>query len=211
MRPEDAFLSKLSRKHRALFLSLTSAEKIQQYLDTLEYCSDSKYHCPLTVMNTGVGCCVQGAFVAAVAFRRMGYLPLMLEMTAVHDDDHVLAVYRKNGCWGAVAKSNYVGLRARLPVYRSLRELIMSYFEVYYNLKGERSLRTYSLPLNLARFDRLNWMTSDKNLDFILEKLEQSRHFPLFTQKMIRSFNRVDRWLYKACMLGTEVSKAYHG
>ena len=89
----------------------------------------------------------------------------------MHDDDHVLAIFRARGCWGAVAKSNYSGLRYREPVYRTLRELVMSYFEHYYNLRREKTLRKYSRPVNLRRFDRIGWMTAEEDVWAIPEYL----------------------------------------
>ena len=108
-----------------------------------------------------------------------GYPPLVLDLEAVRDVDHVIAVFRERGHWGAVAKSNFAGLRFRAPIYRSLRELALSYFESYYNLRGERTLRGYSRPLNLSRFDHLDWMTSEKSVWAIAEHLVTVSHVPL--------------------------------
>ena len=107
--------------------------------------------------------CLEGAVFAAAALRVLGFPPLLLDLEAVQDTDHVLAVYQVRGHWGAIAKSNFAGLRYREPVYRTVRELVMSYFESYINLRGDRTLRAYSAPVNLARFDRCRpgWMTTD--------------------------------------------------
>jgi hypothetical protein len=105
------------------------------------------------VLRDRLAHCFEGALFAAGALRALGHPPLLLDLEAVRDDDHVLAVFRRNGAWGALAKSNYAGLRFREPVYRTLRELAMSYFEDYYSVEGERSLRSFSTrPVNLARF-----------------------------------------------------------
>ena len=103
---------------------------------------------------------MEGALLAAAALRVQGFPPLLLDLEAVRDDDHVLAVFKQHGHWGAIAKSNYSGLRFREPVYCNLRELAMSYFEHYYNLEAEKTLRAYSRPVNLGRFDRIGWMTA---------------------------------------------------
>ena len=113
--------------------------------------------------------CFEGATLAAAALRANGYPALIFDLEAEHDTDHVVAIYRSHGHWGAIAKSNYTGCRYREPVYRTLRELALSYFDVYFNLRRERSLRTFSRPVNLARFDRQNWMTTDEPLWFIAE------------------------------------------
>ena len=112
--------------------------------------------------------CLEGAIFAAAALRANGYPPLLLDFEAEHDTDHVIAIYRQDGCWGAVAKSNYTGCRWREPVYRTLRELALSYFNAYFNLRRERTLRRYSVPVNLKRFDRQNWMTTDQPVWFIV-------------------------------------------
>src|SRR5437899_11815435 len=116
----------------------------------------------------------------------IGHLPLLLDFEAVRDDDHVLAIFRERGHWGAVAKSNYAGLRFREPVYRTLRELAMSYFEHYYNLEGEKTLRTYSRPVNLRRFDRMHWMIAEKDLCPISDYLFQIPHSRALTPGVAR-------------------------
>ena len=114
----------------------------------------------------------------------------------------MVAIYRTNGHWGAIAKSNYTGCRYREPVYRSLRELAISYFEVYFNLRRERSLRTFSRPVNLARFDRLQWMTTDQQLWFVAEYLFDIHHYRLLTPGMARKLHRLDDRSFRAGCLG---------
>ena len=128
-----------------------------------------------------------------------GEPPLILDLEAVRDDDHVVAVYRTNGHWGSIGKSNYAGLRFRCPVYRTLRELALSYFEHYYNLAGEKTLRAYSRPVNLARFDSIDWMTSEEPLWPIPEYLVDIKHTAIFdpTRRMY-----MDERLYKAGLVG---------
>ena len=132
-----------------------------------------------------------------------GHPPLLVDLEAVRDDDHVLAVFRDHDCWGAIAKSNYAGLRFREPVYRTLRELAMSYFEHYYNLRGEKTLRTYSRPVNLKRFDRMGWMTSHEDVWAIPEYLLEISHTPLLTSAQERALNRMDPRLRAAGEVGT--------
>ena len=128
-----------------------------------------------------------------------GFPPLILDLEAVRDDDHVIAIYRTGGCWGAIAKSNYAGLRHRTPVYRTLRELALSYFEHYYNLDGEKTLRAYSRPVNLARFDAVQWMTAEEDLWVIPDYLLEISHTPIarLTRRMY-----MDERLYKAGLVG---------
>ncbi len=146
--------------------------------------------------------CFEGATFAAAALRANGFPPLVIDLEAVHDTDHVIAVYKQHGQWGAIAKSNYTGCRYREPVYRTLRELAISYFDVYFNLRRERSLRTFSNPVNLARFDRLDWMTTDQHLWFIAEYLFTIRHFPLLKPGMAKRLQRLDDRSFRAGCLG---------
>jgi hypothetical protein len=114
------------------------------------------------------------------------------------DDDHLLALYKADGYWGAVAKSNFVGLRFREPIYRTLRELVMSYFEQYYNGEREKTLRSYTLPLNLKVFDKLNWMTSDESIESIAKRLDGIRKIPILTPSMTSNLSLVDERSYRA-------------
>ena len=141
--------------------------------------------------------------LAAAALRVNGYPPLLMDLEAVRDDDHVVAVYRQRGLWGGIAKSNFAGLRFRAPVYRTLRELALSYFEHYYNLRGERTLRAYSVAVNLARLDRHLWMTSEEDVWCVPELLIAARHFPLFPDKVARTLPRLDRRSFEAGMHGS--------
>jgi hypothetical protein len=146
--------------------------------------------------------CMEGAMLAAAALRFHGAPPLLVDLEAERDDDHVLAVYRSHGCWGAVAKSNYAGLRFRAPVYRTVRELVMSYFDDYFNLQGERSLRAHSRPVNLKRFDRQHWMTSEDPVWFVPEHLCVIPHVRVVTGPQARRLTRLDRRSFEAGCLG---------
>jgi hypothetical protein len=146
--------------------------------------------------------CLEGAIFAAAALRALGFPPLIIDFEAESDTDHVLAVYRIKGHWGAVAKSNYTGCRYREPVYRNLRELAMSYFNIYFNMRKERTLRNYSRPVNLRRFDHLNWMTTEKPIWFIPYHLVDIPHIKLLRPGMVRNLHRVDHRLFRAETLG---------
>ena len=130
---------------------------------------------------------------AAAALRVLGFPALLWDLEAHRDDDHVLAVFEIEGHWGAIAKSNFSGLRYREPVYRNLRELAMSYFDDYFNLAGHRSLRSYaSRPINLSRFDERHWMTSEESLWYIAEYIVTVPHTRLLTPRMERMLTVVD-------------------
>ena len=200
--PLDGF----NRGERAVYRRLTSPEKIQRFLDELEYNKEPggpTCRSPRRVLQDGLAHCMEGALMAAAALRVLGRPPLLIDLEAVRDDDHVLAVFRQRGHWGALAKSNYAGLRFREPVYRTLRELVMSYFEHYFNLAGEKTLRRYSRPVNLKRFDRIGWMTSQEDVWAIPEYLTTISHTPLLTRELERSLSRVDARLMAAGQVGT--------
>src|SRR5258706_358406 len=184
---------------RAVFRRLSTPEKIQQYLDDLLYDKEPRgprCRSPRLVMHDRTAHCMSGSLMGAAALRMLGHPPLLLDFEAVRDDDHVLAIFRERGHWGAVAKSNYAGLRFREPVYRTLRELAMSYFEHYYNLRREKTLRNYSRPVNLERFDAIRWMTSAEDVWAIPEYLTTIRHTPLVGPKLVAKLGRVDQRLF---------------
>jgi hypothetical protein len=182
--------------------SLKSPQGIQRFLDDMPYHLADTAWSPRRVLQENTSHCFEGATFAAAALRANGYLPLILDLEAEHDTDHVIAIYRQHGHWGAVAKSNYTGCRYREPVYRSLRELALSYFDVYFNLRRERSLRTFSRPVNLARFDRQEWMTTNEHLWFVAEYLFTIHHYRLLTPAMIRKLHRLDDRSFRAGCLG---------
>jgi hypothetical protein len=178
---------------RAARVALDTPPKIQAFLDTLEYSAEDRYRAPLTVLHDRVAHCYDGAVFAAAALRRLGHPPRILDMLPNdRDDDHLLALFQQRGHWGALAKSNFSGLRYREPIYRTLRELVLSYFEDYFNSAGEKTLRAYTLPLNLRRFDRLNWETRDAALDDIALALDRVRKITLLTPAMVRDLSPVD-------------------
>ncbi len=186
------------RKLRAL----RSPIGIQRYLDAIPYHLPISSRSPRLVLRTGTAHCLEGATFAAAALRVLGFPPLVLDLEADHDTDHVIAVFKMRGHWGALAKSNFVGCRYREPIYRTLRELALSYFPIYFNLRGERTLRRYSRPVNLARFDHLDWMTSEKPIWFIAEHLCEIPHRALLTRALEKNLTRVDARTIQSEMVG---------
>lgn len=194
-------------KEWRLLQRLSTPAKIQKFLeDEIGYNTEPNgvtCYSPRRVLRTGVAHCMEGALLAAAALRVHGFPPLLLDLEATRDTDHVLAVFRQHKHWGAVAKSNYSGLRFREPVYRTLRELVLSYFEHYFNLRGEKTLRGYSRPINLRRFDRIQWMVTDKGVWDIPRYLCEISHTPLLTSEMERSLNRLDARMFAAGRVGS--------
>jgi hypothetical protein len=182
--------------------ALSTPARIQNFIDALPYQYANTAWSSQRVLRERKGHCLEGALLAAAALRINGHLPLLMDLEAVHDDDHVVAIYRERGLWGGIAKSNFAGLRFRAPIYRTLRELALSYFEHYYNLRGERTLRSYSRPVNLARLDSQHWMTSEEDVWSVPEYLIAARHYPLFPDKVARALPRLDRRSFEAGMHG---------
>jgi hypothetical protein len=196
-----SFTKKELRKLR----SLKNPHGIQRFLDGMAYHLQDTAWSPRKVLAEQSSHCLEAAIFAAAALRVNGYPPLLLDLEAEQDTDHVIAVFREDGCWGAIAKSNYAGLRWREPVYRTLRELALSYFNSYFNLRRDRTLRRYSLPINLKRFDRQHWMTTDKPVWFIVDYLFNIRHYSLLTRAQEKRLHRLDLRLFEAECMG----KAY--
>jgi hypothetical protein len=187
--------------------SLKTPERIQRFLDEeVGYNKEvggETVRSPRRVLRDRLAHCLEGALFGAAGLRVHGFPPLLVDLEAVRDDDHVLAVFRSHDCWGAIAKSNYSGLRFREPVYRTLRELVMSYFEFYFNLKREKTLRGYSpRPVNLARFDRIHWMTAEEDLWPIVDRLVNVPHVPLLAKGADRRLAVVDQRLFAAGLVG---------
>jgi hypothetical protein len=185
--------------------SMKNPYGIQKFLDEMPYHLEDTAWSPRKVLAEESSHCLEGAIFAAAALRANGYPPLLLDFEADHDTDHVIAIYKEGGCWGAVAKSNYTGCRWREPVYRTLRELALSYFNIYFNLRRERTLRRYSVPVNLKRFDSQHWMTTDKPVWFIVYHLFDIKHYPLITNAQAKRLHRIDERTFQAECLG----KAY--
>lgn len=205
-----AFDQALTPSERRLTAELNTPVRIQTFLDGLSYSVEPIYRCPLRALRERRGHCFDGALLAAALLRRLGRAPLILDLLPnERDDDHVLALFKQHGCWGAVAKSNFVGLRYREPIHRNLRELVLSYFEQYYNVAGEKTLRGYTLPLNLQRFDRENWMTEDEPLERIADRLDRLRRVWLLTDDMIAGLAPVDERARQAGLLGADAAGLY--
>jgi hypothetical protein len=198
-----------TRREVAALARLRDPQRIQAFLDSIPYSADPIYRCPRRVLAERKAHCFDGALFAAAALRRLGHPPLVLDMRAVRDDDHVIALFKLGRCFGAIAKSNFVGLRFREPIYRSLRELVISYFDDFFNELGEKTLRSYSRPLDLARFNGLGWEWDDEAPERIAAALDRARHAPLLTPAQVRRLSKLDERSYRAGMLGLDRAGLY--
>lgn len=178
---------------------------VQGFLDGVVYSDDKFARSPRSVMRDRLANCFDGALFAAAALRQLGYGALLLDMRPDPklDDDHVVALFKTFGCWGAVGKSNFVGLRYREPIHRTVREVVVSYFNDYYNSVGDKTLRSFAGPVDLAKVDHLEWTTSDEHLDEVGDYLDRARHVPIATPAQIKNFTRMDKRSLEAGLLGS--------
>lgn len=212
MDPLNRFAACLTAGQRADWDRLDSPFDIQAFLEQIPYSVDHFNRCPLRVLQDRRANCFDGALLAAAALRRLGYPPRLVNLFPAPgtDDDHLLAIYKRHGCYGALAKSNTVGLRFREPIYRTLRELAMSYFEFYYNVLGQKTLRSYTRPLSLEAFDPLGWMWSDEALDPLIARLEALPRIALLTPEMEADLSPMDRRTFEGGLLGADEAGLWH-
>lgn len=207
----EQFQSCLPLDLRERFQSLNSPFEIQGALDAMPYVAEERDRSPLNVMLDQQSHCLDGGFFAALALWRIGHAPLLIDLVPEPgtDDDHVLALYRVDGCWGAVAKSNYVNLGFREPVYRSLRELVLSYFEHYCNLEQAKTLRGYTRPFNAARYTSLNWACDEAGANRVFRHFYARKPITLVTTAMAARLNRIADRVYAAETIHTDLNWAF--
>jgi len=192
-----------SKEEIKILGKLDTPFKIQNFLDKIEYNSTTETNSPRFIIQKARAHCMEGALFGAACLELIGFPPLVVDLKAENDDDHVIAVFRINGCWGAIAKSNFTTLRYREPVYRTLRELVMSYFDLYFNTEGQKTLRAYSLTHNLRKFDPVNWRTTENDLEDIGYFLDDVRHLSLVTPEQVSDLNQVGDYLLESSLLGS--------
>ena len=191
----------LTQAEFAVLRRLSTPEKIQDFLNALpanfeiggETCMSVR-----EVLRRRRAHCIEGAMLAACALWVHGEPPLLLDLRAARDYDHVVALFRRGGCWGAISKTNPSVLRWRDPVYRSLRELAMSYLHEYANERGQKTLRSYAGPFDLRRFEPKLWVTNGRNCWDVAETLDEMRHTPLVTKRQSRMLRLRDAMERKA-------------
>jgi hypothetical protein len=180
---------------------------VQEFLFTMKYNAEERDRAPLNAILDGQCHCLDGGFLAAILLWNIGFPPLVLDLVPAPatDDDHVLALYQLNGRWGAVAKSNYVMLGFREPVYKNIRELVMSYFEHYINTHREKTLRGYTRPMDLSRLDPA-WMWDEPAANRLYKKFYARKSIPLISKDMEKRLNLVRENIFEAETMGTDLS-----
>lgn len=190
-------LTDLTREERSVLRALDTPWKIQEFLNRMPCNHEPEGDTclsPRRVLREQRSHCMEGAMLAAVALRLHGEPPLVVDMTGTPDDcDHVIAVFKRYGHWGAISKTNHSVLRYREPVYRTIRELVMSYFHEYTRQSdGKKTLRSYSNPVDLSRFDRRGWMTDEENVWYVPEYLVEVPHISLLSRPQIAALRHAE-------------------
>lgn len=206
------FESYLPNDLRDKFNSLKTPFDIQTYLDTITYKGEPRDRSPLNVMLDHQGHCLDGGFLAALCLWRIGFKPLLVDIVPDPgvDDDHVLALYQIEGRWGAIAKSNYVNLGFREPVYRNLRELVMSYFEHYFDTHKVKTLRGYTRPLDASRYVHLDWAWDEAGANELYSKHFYGRKvIPIISKSMAKRLNPLTDRAYSAETLHTNLKESF--
>ena len=184
----------LTLKHAKVLAKLDTPRKIQDFLARFPQNFEPQGDTARSVqgaMDAQCAHCIEGAMVAAFALWLNGHPPLLIELCAHRDMDHVIAPFQVNGYWGAISKTNYVCLRWRDPIYRSVRELVMSYFHEY--AKGPRkTLRSYSRPFNLQRLSPKQWVNHSGNCWEVAELITATRHYPILTKAQAKNLRPRD-------------------
>jgi hypothetical protein len=186
----------LSRRDATTLARLRTPQKIQSFVNSLPTNFEPNGDTCWSVVETlrqGRAHCIEGAFVAACALWLNGEPPLLMDLQADGDDDHVVTLFRHAGHWGAISKSNHIWLRWRDPVYRTPRELAMSYFHEYV-WRAHKSLRRYSKPFDLRRLDPKLWITNPESCWDVAEMLDDSRHYALITASQSRILRPRDKF-----------------
>ena len=185
-----------ARDELKIFRALNTPRKVQDFLERIPANFDKgKDTCmsPRTVLRERRAHCMEGAMLAAAALRLQGHRPLVVDLKAVDaDDDHVIAVFRQHGSWGAISKTNHADLRYREPIYRTIRELVLSFFHEYFLKNGKKTLRSFSQPVDLSRFDRRGWMTPEEDVWYVPEYIDGVPHAPILSRAQLRTLRRAD-------------------
>jgi hypothetical protein len=206
-----SFLNQLTKEEKVIINGMDTPNKIQVFLDTVVYPGEEGNRSPIEVLRLRKAHCFDGGLFAAAALRLLGFDPIIVDLLPEpgKDDDHILALFKVNGYLGAVAKSNFSGLRFREPIHRTLRELVMTYFEVFFNIQGEKTFRSYSRPVHLKNFDRLNWMTDVKGLNAVEKYLYKLKPTPVITPEQVKYLSLVDKRSFDAGTLGLNYEGVY--
>ncbi len=192
-------MQKFNSKQIKLFKKVNTPAKIQDFINTIPINFEENGNTcmsPFSVMKHKKAHCIEGAMLSAYILSLHGHKPLIIDLKVSvknHKDfDHTVALFKIDGYWGAISKTNHAVLRYREPIYRTLRELALSYFHEYFTNDGKKNLRTYSIPLNLNKFKKRNWIYDEKDVWYIPIALDESKHYSLINKKQIKKLRKAD-------------------
>lgn len=188
---------------------LSTPERVQHFLDALPYRCENGHFSARAALRDGRAHCFDGALLAAAVLRRADLDPHVILLCADRDDNHMLCAYKRGSMWGAVAKSNFPGLRLREPLFRTPRELVLSYFEFYFNMEREKTLRGFFRPLRMPVLTRLDWECDDATGDILVDRIYERSYEPLLNANQIRRLGRIDQRLYDSQLLGVDQRGVY--
>jgi len=206
------FESQLSKAQGKKLNRLNTPFAIQEYLDGMPYIAEQRNRSPLNVIRDEQCHCLDGGFLAALALWQIGFKPLLIDLVPAPctDDDHVLAIYKINERWGAVAKSNYLNLGFREPVYKDLRELVMSYFEHFISIDQKKTLRGYTRPFDASRYTRLNWAWDEDGANQLYDQHFYGRKsIVLIAPRTARRLQRVTDRAYASETMFTDLNESF--
>lgn len=199
-------------KHiKQLIKKLSTPEKIQEYLYTLKYNPDNSARSAKRVLETQTGHCFEGAMVAAFLLEQHGHKPLVMDLRAHNDDDHVVTLFNVKGNWGAVSKTNTAVLGFRPAIHKTFRELATSYFPLYINTKGQFSLVEFAAPINLnsKKFKKWDWRFGDEDYQDMGISFNKIPHTQLISRKEVMKLPRAPQKVVKAALYGAIKSALY--
>jgi hypothetical protein len=200
-----------TKSELSLLKRASRPDRAQDLIDSLPYRCEDGHLSARAALRDGKAHCFDGSLLAAAALRRGDYEPFLIDLCAQRDDDHMICGYRWRGYWGAVAKSNFPGLRFREPIYRTPRELVMSYFELYFSMEGEKSLRSYSVPWRLPDVSKIDWECDDTVGDKIVDLISAKRHIEILAPVHRGKLRRVDPRMFNSQLVGVNLKGVYTG
>ena len=188
-----------TEKEIKLFKKLNSPHKIQNYINSLHFNFDEKWSScmsPRKVIEQKKADCIEGALLASAILEFHGYKPIILDLRSLkkpYDYDHVVAIFKSGKYFGAISKTNHAVLRYREPVYKNIREIVMSYFNEYFLGNGQKTLREYSVPVNMNYFNKINWRTTESSLSEVMTHLDKVRHIKILNSNQIKNLRKADK------------------
>lgn len=197
MRIKKKILGSFTKKELQILAKLDTPQKIQDYINTLPINFEKQGETclsPREVLCRKTAHCAEGAMFAAVALWFHGQKPLLLDIKTSRDDyEHVVALFKRHGHWGAISKTNHAVLRYREPVYKTIRELALSYFHEYFKDNGTKTMRSYSAPFDLSTIKDQSWIIDEKDVWDVIFELNKSRHFNILSKVQIKGLRKADR------------------